>query len=114
LCDVYSIGAIAYELLTGRLVPPGQAQPPSAFNPGVEPTVDELVLAAIDCEPDQRPYTARALMSGVAHAFREMDLEPDPAELGRLVAVVSPEPEMRRATGSVRLPGRPQPKAAPP
>jgi serine/threonine protein kinase len=65
--DVYGLGALLYELLTGT--PPYPAMtlvelaehrqqpiaPPSELEPSVPPALDELVIRCLETEPDQRP-----------------------------------------------------------
>ncbi|ACB39014.1 serine/threonine-protein kinase [Pyrobaculum neutrophilum] len=58
--DVYSLGCVMYEALTGInpnvFVENGyRVPPPSAYNPEVPPWLDELLLKMLDVDPARRP-----------------------------------------------------------
>lgn len=57
--DVHAIGAMTYQMLTGRPPQPGRAAP-SRLRPGIPRQVDRVVLRAIDADRDKRWPTADA------------------------------------------------------
>jgi serine/threonine protein kinase len=60
--DIYSVGAVLYEMLTTRRPPAKGAAAPSASNPHVPKELDEVVLRAAAPNPDLR-YQSVATLS---------------------------------------------------
>jgi serine/threonine protein kinase len=51
--DQYSLVAVVYEMLTGKC-PLGVIKPPSQFQPGLLPRVDQVLLRSLDEDPEAR------------------------------------------------------------
>ena len=79
--DIYSIGIVLWEVLTNRrlfrgdneyetlqLVREPDVEPPSAFNSHVPSAVDEMVMRALEIDPDER-YQHAARLAGDLDSF---------------------------------------------
>jgi serine/threonine protein kinase len=86
--DIYSLGAVAYELLSGRtpytfesLAEIGVKQRDQAPAPidGVSPELQAVVLRCLAVDPAARPQTAAAVARELAQASPELPTEPLPA-----------------------------------
>ncbi|MFZ5444257.1 MAG: serine/threonine-protein kinase [Myxococcota bacterium] len=60
--DLYSLGVMLYELLTGE-VPVGHFDPPSSRKPGIDKRLDPIVARCLKPSPDDRYPTATALIT---------------------------------------------------
>jgi serine/threonine-protein kinase len=124
--DVYSLGVVIYEMLTGR--PPFVAktaeklvelhrdalpQPPSELNPAISPELEQIMLKVLAKEPAARYRTADQL-GRVLMTFGQMQKkpivvakpEPPPAPSGTGPTVAAKPPESQ----PVFIPPQPQPR----
>lgn len=91
--DVWSMGTIAYLLLTGRL-PYGEGLglsrfdrmllPPSRYNDDVDRRLDEIIVATLALDPRDRPATAGELSAALSE--RRAAVEGPPDERARRIA----------------------------
>jgi beta-lactam-binding protein with PASTA domain/predicted Ser/Thr protein kinase len=79
--DLYSVGIIMYEMLTGRLPFEGESAvtialkqvgelpvPPSAYNPDIPPALEAVVLRALEKDPARRFADADEFVAALEHA----------------------------------------------
>lgn len=114
--DVYSLGAVLYELLTLRRPAEGPTAqevlrrveredppPPRALNPRVPRDLDTIVCAAMEKEPARRYLSAAAFADDLARFLRGAPVAARPVgPLGRLSRFVRREPTLA-ASGALAL-----------
>ena len=104
--DVYSLAAIAYEVLTGRRALPGTDQPlPALAEVHVHgaAALREAIESALDADPGRRPACARDFAVAIAAALSESAAPGEPGE-----RAADRRPRKPRAK-SPKLPGLDEP-----
>ncbi|MGN6815303.1 MAG: PASTA domain-containing protein [Solirubrobacterales bacterium] len=106
--DLYSIGVILYEALTGRVPFEGESavavamkqvsqtpQRPSSINPQVSPALDAVVMRALEKDPGNRFQSADAFIAALDAAMKDPGVSRNTAAMAPLPPVVAvPEEEV--------------------
>jgi eukaryotic-like serine/threonine-protein kinase len=102
--DLYSVGVILFELLTGR-TPADSFERPSVAAPGVPVAVDPVVERCLRPVPDERYADAQALKEGLQQALAA-DLAGPNAQAAAAIAM---PPGQKAATATSAAPKQPMP-----
>ena len=101
--DIYSLGVVFYELLTGEL-PVGRFPPPSQ-RVELDVRLDEVVLKTLEREPDRRYQNVSEVKTGIGAAQGPIVMPP-PIPAGVPAASTKPRDGATRAAPSYGLLGR--------
>jgi eukaryotic-like serine/threonine-protein kinase len=96
--DLFAVGVVAHELLSGRRLFEGQDDfetlaniremkilPPSRWNPHVTADLDDIVMTALQRDPDQRWQSAAAMQVALSNAARELGVVVGSSQLAEWV-----------------------------
>ena len=90
--DIYSLGVMLYEMLC-REVPRGIFDPPSARVAGLDSRVDQVVVKAMQQQPDRRYQSTKEMKTAVAAASTPLPAPPAPLA----PSAAPPKPAVMRA-----------------
>jgi serine/threonine protein kinase/tetratricopeptide (TPR) repeat protein len=89
--DLYSLGLVIYEMLTGVTFAKYKKLPPSAENPAIPVWLDQIILKLLETEPENRyqkaEEVARAIHNGLTGGSRPLSYNPAPETTQTRVAV---------------------------
>jgi eukaryotic-like serine/threonine-protein kinase len=133
--DLYSVGIVLYEMLTGRVPFEGDSAvaiamkhlseepvPPSVYAPGTPPALEQVVLRALAKDAGDRYQTAEEMSADLDRARRGVALSPRTEQMTRVIAPVvtgrqtlvePPRDATRVWDREVPPPRRPPPPAPP-
>lgn len=99
--DVFSLGVLLWELLTGRRLHEGRSPadvvravlhgellPPSHVDASVPPELDDVVMAALARDPQQRPASALAFAEAIDGVLARLHLKVGPEQVGSWMRLV--------------------------
>jgi serine/threonine protein kinase len=105
--DIYALGVVLYQLLTGELPDAKQLQPPS-HRVQIDVRLDAIVLRALETTPGRRYSAASELKTQVEHVTRTTAEKEKPAS--EIASPVPPPPIARdRSPSSQRFPAARRP-----
>jgi len=124
--DIYSLGSVLFEMLTGRKlftgdsdlnvlekVRAGDVVAPSSLNPEVPPALDAAVLKSLAREPDRRYATASDLLRDLEAVLRTYEPPPSSADLAVYVRHLEAEDAARHEARAREAAAPPPPPPAP-
>ncbi len=123
--DIYSLGAVLYQLITGTLpfvadTPLGTIlkhinaplTPPTALNPNLPPSIEAVVMHALAKAPNNRYQTAKEFAADLERSLAGEPVEPISPELAMAPETFKATPNLQ-AQGQPKLWGLPTPSGTP-